>query len=114
MILGHEAFFCPRFSVPLFCPGLMYHRGRNETKGRKRAAPPFFPVRAKLVADAPDWRALLISAVRKEELRDLREHGRTVRPLASATFIERLEGLVGRPLRPRTRSRKPKLPKPRK
>ena len=45
------------------------------------------------------WRALLDSAVREEEVRDLREHGRTGRPLGCASFLDRLETMVGRVLR---------------
>ena len=55
---------------------------------------------ARLLAMIADWRALLDSTVRKEELRDLREHGRTGRPLGSVSFLDRLESMVGRVLRP--------------
>ena len=41
-----------------------------------------------------DWKAFLRSAIPEEELRDLREHGRTGRPLGSSTFLDRLERLV--------------------
>jgi putative transposase len=57
------------------------------------------PVRAGLVADAADWRGFLNSAIREEELRDLREHGRTGFPPGNATFVERVEQTVGRALR---------------
>jgi len=96
------------------------------------------PVRAKLVADAAewpwssarshlsgrddrlatvgpllamvgDWRAFLRSAIREEDLRDLRDHGRTGRPLGSAAFLDRLEAMVGRILRPQKGGRPPKL-----
>lgn len=40
--------------------------------------------------------------------RDLREHGRTGRPLGSATFLERLETIVGRALTPQKSNRPPK------
>ena len=63
---------------------------------------------APLLAMAGDWNALLDSAVREEELEDLREHGRTGRPLGDATFLERLEKIVGRPLKPQKRGPKPK------
>jgi hypothetical protein len=46
-----------------------------------------------------DWRGLLTSVIPEEELRDLREHGRTGYPLGCATFVERLERTVGRRLR---------------
>ena len=47
----------------------------------------------------------------EEQLRDLRNHARTGRPLGDATFVERLEKLVGRVLRPRKPGRKPRFPK---
>ena len=54
---------------------------------------------APLLAMIADWRGFLNSAIREEELRDLREHGRTGFPLGNATFVERLEQAVGRALR---------------
>jgi putative transposase len=54
-----------------------------------------------LLAMVSDWRAFLRSAMPEEALRDLREHGRTGRPLGSVAFLDRLERLVGRVLRPR-------------
>jgi len=73
----------------------------------------------RLVSVAPllgmigDWRAFLRSAIPEEELRDLRQHGRTGRPLGSSAFLDRLERLVGRVLKPRKPGPKPKAPKPR-
>jgi len=64
---------------------------------------------APLLAMVGDWTAFLNSALREEELRDLREHARTGRPLGSATFVERLERIVGRVLRPQKGGRPPKL-----
>ena len=64
---------------------------------------------APLLAMVGDWRGFLNSAIREEELRDLREHGRTGRPLGSATFVERLEAIVGRVLKPQKGGRPPKL-----
>ena len=49
---------------------------------------------------AGDWKGLLNSALREEQLNELRGHGRTGRPLGDETFLERLEGLVGRVLKP--------------
>ena len=46
------------------------------------------------------WQGLLNRALREEELKALRAHGRTGRPLGDETFLERLEGLVGRVLKP--------------
>ena len=67
---------------------------------------------APLLAMIPDWRGLLNSATPEEELRDLREHGRTGCPLGSATFVERLERVVGRRLRPGKPGRPSKLLRP--
>ena len=64
---------------------------------------------APLLAMVNDWRGFLNSAIREEELRDLREHGRTGRPLGNATFVERLEAIVGRVLRPQKGGRPSKL-----
>lgn len=64
---------------------------------------------APLLAMVPDWRALLDSALSEEEIRDLREHGRTGRPLGNVSFVERLERMVGRILAPRQGGRPPKL-----
>ena len=53
-----------------------------------------------LLAMIGDWQGLLNSALREEELEELRGHGRTGRPLGDETFLERLEGIVGRVLKP--------------
>ena len=64
-----------------------------------------------MLAMVGNWNALLNSALREEELRELREHGRTGRPLGDETFLGRLESLVGRLLKPQKRGRKPKFRK---
>ncbi len=69
---------------------------------------------APLLAMIDDWRAFLDSGLPEEQLRELRNHARTGRPLGDVAFLERLETLVGRVLRPRKPGRKrrfPKLPK---
>lgn len=66
---------------------------------------------APLLAMIADWRALLDSGVHEDELRDLREHGHTGRPLGSASFLDRLESMVGRVLRPQKGGRPSKLRK---
>ena len=66
---------------------------------------------APLLAMIADWRGLLNSAIPEQELRDLREHGHTGYPLGSTTFVERLERVVGRRLRPGKPGRPSKLPK---
>jgi putative transposase len=63
---------------------------------------------APLLAMIADWSAFLNRPVPEEELRDLRRHGRTGRPLGDETFLERLEEKVGRILRPQKRGPKPK------
>ena len=66
---------------------------------------------APLLAIAGDWNALLNSGLTEEELRDMRLHSRTGRPLGSTTFVERLERIVGRVLTPKKPGRKRKLPR---
>jgi putative transposase len=48
-----------------------------------------------------DWRAFLNSAMPEADLRDMRRHSRTGRPLGDDTFLARLEGMIGRVLRPK-------------
>ena len=64
---------------------------------------------APMLAMVASWRGLLDSAIREEELRDLREHSRTGCPLGNTTFVDRLERSVGRILRPRKAGRPSKL-----
>ncbi len=47
-----------------------------------------------------DWRAFLDNAQPEEELRKLRSHTRTGRPLGGEAFLDRVEAIVGRLLRP--------------
>ena len=63
---------------------------------------------APLLALVGDWKAFLRSAIAEEELRDLREHGHTGRPLGSSAFLDRLEGMVGRVLKPQKPGPKPR------
>ena len=69
---------------------------------------------APLLAMVSDWKAFLRSALPEEELRAIREHGHTGRPLGSLAFLDRLEVLVGRVLKPQKPGPKPKPRKPRK
>ena len=55
---------------------------------------------APLLAMVADWNGLLDSAIREEELIELRGHVSTGRPLGDETFLDRLESLVGRVLKP--------------
>ncbi len=64
---------------------------------------------APMLAMVDDWLALLNSGLGEEQLRELRDHGRTGCPLGSATFVERLEQVAGRILRPRRPGRPAKL-----
>jgi putative transposase len=68
---------------------------------------------APLLGLVGDWKAFLRSALGEDELRDLREHGRTGRPLGSSAFLARLERRVGRVLRPQKPGPKSKASKPR-
>ena len=54
-----------------------------------------------------DWRRYLGLEVPSKEAEVLRRHGRIGRPLGSDGFIERLERLTGRRLRPRKAGRRP-------
>jgi len=49
-----------------------------------------------MLAMVDDWRAFLDSAMTEEQLRDVRDHTRSSRPLGNAPFIEGLEKLLGR------------------
>jgi putative transposase len=64
---------------------------------------------APMLAMIADWRGFLNSAIREEEFRDMREHGRTGYPLGNAAFVDRLERFVGRILRPGSPGRPSKL-----
>jgi len=55
---------------------------------------------APLLAMIGDWQGLLDSARPEGEVEELRRHGRTGRPLGDETFLDRLEGLVDRVLKP--------------
>jgi len=55
-----------------------------------------------------DWGDFLKSAMPEEELRDIRRHARTGRPLGDESFLARLEEMVGRVLKPQRRGPKPK------
>ena len=69
---------------------------------------------APLLAMVGDWKAFLRSALPEEQLRDLREHARTGRPLGSSAFLDGLERRVGRVLKPQKPGPKPKPRKPRR
>ena len=56
------------------------------------------------------WPWWLVDGLRDDEIDDLRRHTRTGRPLGEPGFVERLESLLGRVLRPGKRG--PKLKNP--
>ena len=53
-----------------------------------------------------DWQKFLSGATLPEEMEDIRKHERTGRPLGSPPFVERLEGMLGRKLKPQKPGRK--------
>ena len=55
-----------------------------------------------------DWQAYLAEQEQEVLIRKIEEHTKTGRPLGSEDFIEKLESLAGRPLRPKRRGPKPK------
>jgi putative transposase len=63
---------------------------------------------APLLAMVGDWNAFLQSALSEAELKDIRQHGHTGRPLGGESFVDRLEELVGRVLKPQKRGPKRK------
>ena len=52
-----------------------------------------------------DWQAFLDSARPEGEAEELRKHIRTGRPLGDEAFLDRLEGLVERVLKPKKAGR---------
>jgi putative transposase len=57
---------------------------------------------------APDWRALLDSALPQADYEAIRRGERTGRPLGSEAFVRELEARLGRTLTPRRPGPKPK------
>ncbi len=58
--------------------------------------------------EVSDWSGWLVDGLGDEEVyADLRRHTRTGRPLREVGFVERLESLLGRVLRPGKRGPKP-------
>lgn len=60
---------------------------------------------SEMLDDIEDWAEFLVGD--ENRLADIRKHTRTGRPLGSESFIEHLEVLTGRSLRPRKRGPKP-------
>jgi len=55
-----------------------------------------------------DWGNFLAETISSEELKDIRKHKQTGRPLGDMSFVSNLKHLLGRELRPRKPGRKPK------
>ncbi len=55
-----------------------------------------------------DWPGFLIDGLADGDAETMRKHERTGRPLGAEAFVERLEGLLGRPIKPARRGPKPK------
>ena len=55
-----------------------------------------------------DWDAFLKSTTPEDELRAIRRHSRTGRPLGDDAFLNRLEEMMGWVLKPQKRGPKPK------
>ena len=53
-----------------------------------------------------DWKQFLSGELLSREMEDIRKHGRTGRPLGSASFVEQVECSLGRELRPQKPGRK--------
>ena len=83
-------------------PGLAIEQARAHLAGKDD---PLVKV-APLLAMIGDWHAFLESAMPEEELRDIRRHTGTGRPLGDEIFLDRLEGMVGRLLKPQKRGPK--------
>ena len=54
-----------------------------------------------LLAMIPNWRAFLDSACPEGEIDEIRKHARTGRPLGDEAFLDRLEGILGRVVKPK-------------
>jgi putative transposase len=63
---------------------------------------------APLLERVKDWRAYLLEPLEAAEEELWRQHERTGRPLGAPTFLERIEHLLGRTVRPARPGRKPK------
>ena len=62
---------------------------------------------APLLERVSNWPAFLASGLSEEDAEAMRKHERTGRPLGNDTFLEKLEGLLKRRLKPRKAGRKP-------
>jgi putative transposase len=61
-----------------------------------------------LLERVKDWREYLLEPLEAKEEELWRQHERTGRPLGESAFLDRVESLLGRRVRPAKRGRKPK------
>ena len=54
------------------------------------------------------WEDFLSAVIREEEIKEMRRHEQTGRPLGNGSFVENLENILGRILKPKKAGRKPK------
>jgi hypothetical protein len=54
------------------------------------------------------WKDFLTAAIREEEIMEMRRDERTGRPLGSGSFVENLETMLGRILKPKKAGTRPK------
>jgi putative transposase len=66
---------------------------------------------APLLKRVKDWREFLTEALEVDDAELLRRHERTGRPLGQPAFLDRIEKMLGRIVRPAQRGRKPKRQK---
>jgi putative transposase len=62
-----------------------------------------------LLERVKDWRAYLLEPLEAEEEEVWRQHERTGRPLGEPAFLDRIESVLGRPVRPAKRGPKPEM-----
>ena len=61
-----------------------------------------------LLERVKDWREFLLEAVQADEAELWRRHERTGRPVGAPAFLDRIEKMLGRTVRPARPGRKPK------
>jgi len=54
------------------------------------------------------WKDFLTAQIREEEIMGMRRHEQTGRPRGSGSFVETLETMLGRILKPKKAGRRPK------
>ena len=61
-----------------------------------------------LLGMVPDWGRLLSSGMAEEDVAAIKKHSRTGRPMGDSAFLDRIEELSGRQVRPKKSGPKPK------